>query len=282
MRQRASRPIVGTLFALALVLGCAVPAAASADRSKRNTPAVQYLAATKKTAADQSRFYASMTATPVLSIVTKRATTLATAYTEFAKNLTHIHWQGKAKKEARNFETYLRSFAQFLLTVKDQTSSTMSSWSVQLTAIGNAGHKPFDALSHALGLTVNAVTPARGTVAAPTTTTTTTTVPPTTTTTTMLPTTTTVPAPPPTSPTTTPGKSTAAEAPPGIAGPVPNVVGQNLSAAEATLLGDNLGYTTESSGLFGVVVASDWTVCSQSPGAGATATTVNLVVGRSC
>jgi hypothetical protein len=60
------------------------------------------------------------------------------------------------------------------------------------------------------------------------------------------------------------------------------VTGQNLSAAEATLLGDNLGYTTESSGLFGVVVASDWTVCSQSPGAGATATTVNLVVGRSC
>lgn len=98
------------------------------------------------------------------------------------------------------------------------------------------------------------------------------------------PTTTTVPPPPPptTTPTTAPGRNTAASAPPGIAGPVPNVVGQNLSAAEATLLGDNLGYQTESSGLFGVVIASDWTVCSQSPSAGAVAASVNLVVARSC
>jgi hypothetical protein len=90
------------------------------------------------------------------------------------------------------------------------------------------------------------------------------------------------PPPPPPPPTTTPGRNDAASAPPGIAGPVPNVVGENLSPAEATLLGDNLGYTTESSGVFGVIVASDWTVCSQSPSPGSVAASVNLVVARSC
>jgi hypothetical protein len=121
--------------------------------------------------------------------------------------------------------------------------------------------------------------------------TTTTTAPPATTTTTAPPpppTTTTAPPPPPTTtappppPTTTPGQNTAAMAPPGIAGPVPNVVGANLAAAEATLLGANLGYQTESSGLFGVIEASGWTVCSQNPSAGSVATSVNLIVARTC
>lgn len=111
----------------------------------------------------------------------------------------------------------------------------------------------------------------------PSTTTTTTSPPPATTTTTEPP-----PPPPTTTPTTTPGQNTAASAPPGIAGPVPNVVGENLSPAEATLLGDNLGYQTESSGVFGVIVASDWTVCSQTPTPGTVAASVTLVVARSC
>jgi hypothetical protein len=190
MGRRVRGPVAGILLAVALMLGCAAPAVASTDRSKEKTSAAQYLAATKQTSTDQRQFYASMTTAPILSVVTKRATNLATAYTKFAGTLNHIHWKGKAKSDARAFETYLRSFAQFLLTVKDQTPSTMSSWSIQLTAIGNAGHKPFDALSHALGLRVNAVTPGRGTAVAPTTTTSTTT-------------TTTVTAPPPPPVTTT-------------------------------------------------------------------------------
>ena len=113
--------------------------------------------------------------------------------------------------------------------------------------------------------------------------TTTTTAPPASTTTTAPPATTTTTAPPPPPPpTTTPGQNTAAMAPPGIAGPVPNVVGANLSAAEAALLGANLGYQTESSSTFGVIVASGWTVCSQNPSAGTVATSVNLIVARTC
>jgi hypothetical protein len=213
MGQGARRSIVATLFVLALVLSCAASAAEATNRPKSGTPAAQYLAATKKTSTDQSRFYASMTTTPVLPVVTKRATALASSYMKFAQTLTHVEWKGKAKRDAHNFEAYLRTFAQFLLTIKEQTSSTMPSWSVQLTAIGNAGHKPFDALSHALGLTVNAVTPKRGTPAPPTTTTT---VPVTTTTTsTVPPTTTTTTTPPPPPPTTSPPPSTTAPAPAG-------------------------------------------------------------------
>ena len=94
---------------------------------------------------------------------------------------------------------------------------------------------------------------------------------------------TTVTTPPTTTtPTTAPNRSTAQSAPPGIAGPAPNVTGEELDQAEATLLAANLGYQTIGGGTFGVVIASDWTVCSQSPGAGTTASSVDLVVARSC
>jgi beta-lactam-binding protein with PASTA domain len=63
---------------------------------------------------------------------------------------------------------------------------------------------------------------------------------------------------------------------------VPNVTGEELDQAEATLLSQNLGYKVFGGGVFGVLVAADWTVCSQSPAAGASADAVQLVVARAC
>jgi beta-lactam-binding protein with PASTA domain len=81
--------------------------------------------------------------------------------------------------------------------------------------------------------------------------------------------------------TTTEG-ATPQSAPPGAASAVPNVSGQELDQAEATLQSDGLGYNVLGGGVFGVVIASDWTVCSQKPPAGTKATSVDLVVARSC
>lgn len=82
-------------------------------------------------------------------------------------------------------------------------------------------------------------------------------------------------------PATTVG-NTPMSAPPGTASAVPNVAGEELDQAEATLLSDNLGYKVFGGGMFGVVIASDWTVCSQTPGAGTNANAVHLVVARAC
>ena len=41
-------------------------------------------------------------------------------------------------------------------------------------------------------------------------------------------------------------------------------------------------YKIVGGGLFGVIVTSDWTVCEQSPPAGALAARVKLVIARSC
>jgi hypothetical protein len=76
--------------------------------------------------------------------------------------------------------------------------------------------------------------------------------------------------------------ATAQSAPAGASSSVPNVSGQELDQAEATLQSDNLGYQTFGGGTFGVVIASNWTVCSQTPAAGSTARSVNLVVAREC
>lgn len=63
---------------------------------------------------------------------------------------------------------------------------------------------------------------------------------------------------------------------------MPNVTEEELDQAEATLLSQDIGYKVFGGGTFGVVIASDWTVCSQNPAAGASADAVNLVVARSC
>ena len=76
--------------------------------------------------------------------------------------------------------------------------------------------------------------------------------------------------------------ATVQSAPPGTAGTVPLLTNEHLDLAEATLQSDHLGYKVYGGGVFGVVVASDWMVCSQSPPAGSTAGAVSLVVARSC
>jgi hypothetical protein len=63
---------------------------------------------------------------------------------------------------------------------------------------------------------------------------------------------------------------------------VPDVVGQNLDQAEGTLSAQGIGNKVYGGGAFGIVIKSDWTVCSQNPLAGNEATSVKLVVARSC
>ena len=60
---------------------------------------------------------------------------------------------------------------------------------------------------------------------------------------------------------------------------VPNVTGQNLDQAEGTLSSDGLTYNVYGGGAFGIVIKSDWTVCSENPSSGK-ATSVKLVVAR--
>ena len=98
------------------------------------------------------------------------------------------------------------------------------------------------------------------------------------TTTTVAPTTTTV-APTTTTTTVAPTPTSAA---PGKTETVPSVTGEELDQAEATLISQNLGYNVIGGGIFGVVVAANWTVCSQSPAAGSSADAVQLVVARAC
>ncbi len=75
---------------------------------------------------------------------------------------------------------------------------------------------------------------------------------------------------------------TPTSAPPGVEAAVPNVTGQELGRAEASLLTDRLGYKVSGGSTLGVEVASDWIVCSQLPLAGTPATALNLVVAPSC
>ncbi len=46
---------------------------------------------------------------------------------------------------------------------------------------------------------------------------------------------------------------------------VPNLVNVNLATAETKLNAEGIGYKVVGGGVFGVVITSDWTVCSQSP-----------------
>ena len=82
--------------------------------------------------------------------------------------------------------------------------------------------------------------------------------------------------------TTTTVAPTPTSAAPGKTETVPSVTGEELDQAEATLISQNLGYNVIGGGIFGVVVAANWTVCSQSPAAGSSADAVQLVVARAC
>lgn len=61
---------------------------------------------------------------------------------------------------------------------------------------------------------------------------------------------------------------------------LPEVIGERLDVAESNL--DHLGIAYEEigGGTFGVVVASNWTVCDQRPGPGEEADSVELIIAR--
>ena len=63
---------------------------------------------------------------------------------------------------------------------------------------------------------------------------------------------------------------------------VPRVDGERLDVAKETLDDAHLGYEVIGGGAFGIVVESHWRVCEQHPKAGRRASSVELVVARSC
>ena len=63
---------------------------------------------------------------------------------------------------------------------------------------------------------------------------------------------------------------------------VPNVAGDRLDVAADRLEDEGLEYEILGGGTFGVVVKSHWYVCEQRPVAGSRASSVELVVDRSC
>jgi PASTA domain/RDD family len=63
---------------------------------------------------------------------------------------------------------------------------------------------------------------------------------------------------------------------------VPDVTDQRLDVAEDTLDALGVPYETAGGGVFGIVMRSHWVVCKQSPPAHRIASSVLLVVARSC
>jgi beta-lactam-binding protein with PASTA domain len=63
---------------------------------------------------------------------------------------------------------------------------------------------------------------------------------------------------------------------------VPNVAGERLDVAADRLEDEGLEYELLGGGTFGVVVKANWYVCEQDPSAGSRASSVELVVARSC
>jgi beta-lactam-binding protein with PASTA domain len=63
---------------------------------------------------------------------------------------------------------------------------------------------------------------------------------------------------------------------------VPQVRGDRLDVAKETLDDAGLGYDVIGGGAFGIVVESHWQVCEQRPKVGRRASSVELVVARSC
>jgi beta-lactam-binding protein with PASTA domain len=63
---------------------------------------------------------------------------------------------------------------------------------------------------------------------------------------------------------------------------VPNVTGKRLDVAVERLESVGLEYDLLGGGTFGVVVKANWYVCEQHPAGGSRASSVELVVDRSC
>jgi beta-lactam-binding protein with PASTA domain len=63
---------------------------------------------------------------------------------------------------------------------------------------------------------------------------------------------------------------------------VPNVTGERLNVAEDRLDAVGLDYSASGGGTFGIVIRSNWTVCTQRPAPRHVASSVRLSVARSC
>lgn len=63
---------------------------------------------------------------------------------------------------------------------------------------------------------------------------------------------------------------------------VPDLVGDRLDVAESDLRELGLRYREVGGGAFGIVDASNWTVCETRPAAGAKTKRVRLIVEREC
>jgi beta-lactam-binding protein with PASTA domain len=61
---------------------------------------------------------------------------------------------------------------------------------------------------------------------------------------------------------------------------IPRLAGERLDVAESRLDDLHIAYQEIGGGLFGIVVRSNWVVCETSPGPGATAQSVKLIVDR--
>lgn len=69
----------------------------------------------------------------------------------------------------------------------------------------------------------------------------------------------------------------------GASAKVPSVVGERLDVAEMDVQAAGLTFTEVGGGAFGIVVKSNWTVCSTKPAAGKKATgPIALIVDRKC
>jgi hypothetical protein len=64
---------------------------------------------------------------------------------------------------------------------------------------------------------------------------------------------------------------------------VPNLVGERLDVAENDVTAAGLTFKEVGGGAFGIVVRSNWTVCSTKPAAGKVAAgAISLIVARNC
>jgi hypothetical protein len=153
-----------------MIVTIAIPTGASNHHHKNISPSALYLAAATRANTRRATSYSSLETATTFPEIIKDASSLATASDHFVTALTRIHWKGKSAKAAHSLEKYMRSYSQFLRTAKYQSHSTLTSWSAQLTALGNAGTPYVNALRHDLGLS-----PANRTTSTSSSTTTTTT-----------------------------------------------------------------------------------------------------------
>jgi len=153
-------------MALVVVGLTSLPSGATPGPHKAQTPKKQYLAAASKLNTAQTTFNA-LSKNATISIITKAALNLATAFATFSNALKHIHFTRNAEHDVRSLETHMLANAAYLRSVTVQTSSTIASWASQYRVTSTSATMAINAVRHDLGLPVTTYLPS-----APTTTTT--------------------------------------------------------------------------------------------------------------